>query len=98
MPYVILTRDKPDRAQVRLDVRPQHLEYLDAHKDKLLAAGAVINDDGTGGHGTVIIVDTDDREEAEQFVANDPFTQAGLFESTVITRWRKVFFNFEKLI
>ncbi|MDH3642547.1 MAG: YciI family protein [Gammaproteobacteria bacterium] len=96
MPYVIQTRDKPDRAHLRAEVRAEHLEFLDANKDKLLAGGAIINDDGTGGHGGVIIVDTDDREEAEKFIADDPFTKAGLFESVTVTRWRKAFFNFEK--
>lgn len=98
MPYVIQTRDKPDRAHLRAEVREAHLAYLDSHKDKLLAGGAVINDDGTGGHGGVIIIDTDDREEAEKFLAEDPFTKAGLFESVTVTRWRKVFFNRERLM
>lgn len=79
-------------------MRPVHLEYLDANKNKLLAAGAIINDDGSGGHGGVIIVDTDEREEAEDFIANDPFTKAGLFESITVTRWRKAFYNFERFI
>ncbi len=98
MPYVIQTRDKPDRAHLRTETRAEHLDYLRANANKLLAAGAVINDDGSGGHGGVIIVDTDDRDEAEAFIANDPFTKAGLFESVTVTRWRKAVFNFEMLI
>lgn len=98
MPYVIQTRDKPDHGQLRADTRAEHLEYLDANKGKLLAAGALIDDDGTGGHGGVIIVDTDDRAEAERFIADDPFTKAGLFETVIVTRWRKAFFNYERLI
>jgi uncharacterized protein YciI len=31
-------------------------------------------------------------------VADDPFTKAGLFEKVTITRWRKAFFNMERLI
>ena len=34
----------------------------------------------------------------EAFIENDPFTKAGLFESVTVTRWRKAFFNYEKLI
>ena len=41
----------------------------------------------------MIILDTDDRAEAEQLIANDPFTRAGVFEKVEIKRWRKVFFN-----
>ncbi len=54
--------------------------------------------DGTGGLGGILIVDTDDRKEAEAFAANDPFTKAGLFEKVTVTRWRKAYFDGRKLI
>ena len=98
MPYAIQTKDKPGLGHVRAEVRDVHLAYLEANQHKLLAAGALIDDDGTGGHGGILIVDTDDRAEAEAFIAGDPFNGAGLFESVTVTRWRKAFFNFEKLI
>ena len=43
-------------------------------------------------------MDTDDRAEAERFIAEDPFTKAGLFQSVTVVRWRKAFFNRERLI
>jgi hypothetical protein len=98
MPYAIQTKDKPDHGPLRAELRDAHLAFLNANLDKLLAAGAVIDDDGTGGHGGILIVDTDDRAEAEAFAADDPFTKAGLFESVTVTRWRKAFFNFENLL
>lgn len=98
MPYAILTQDKPGTAQLRADKRAAHLEYLTAHQHLLLAAGALIEDDGTGGKGGILIVDTDDRQEAERFIANDPFTKAGLFEKVTVTRWRKAFFDKQRLV
>ena len=98
MPYVIQTTDKTGAAKVRADNRPAHLEYLTKHQDLLLAGGALVEDDGTGGSGGVLIVDTDDRKEAERFIAEDPFSKAGLFEKVTVTRWRKAFFNKQKLI
>lgn len=98
MPYVIITRDKPNSLNLRNQARTEHLEFLDNNKHRLLAAGAMVEDDGSGGHGGVIIVDTDDRKEAEDFIASDPFSKAGLFESVTVTRWRKAYFNFERLI
>ena len=98
MPYAILTTDKPNSAELRARVRDTHIEYLTANVHKLLAAGALINDDGSGGHGGILIVDTDDRKEAEAFIAADPFTKAGLFEKVTVTRWRKAYFNKQKLI
>ena len=98
MPYAILTVDKPDHAHVRAEVRAKHLEYLKAKQHLLLAAGALINDDGSGGSGGILIVDTDDRKVAERFLADDPFAKAGLFEKTTVTRWRKAFFDGKCLI
>ncbi len=98
MAYAILNRDKPDSGHLRAETRAEHVAWLDAKKDILLAAGALIDDDGTGGHGGVLIIDADDRAAAEAFIAEDPFTKAGLFESVTVTRWRKAFFNFENLL
>ena len=98
MPYAIQTKDKAGSSQIRADNRAVHIEYLTANKPLLMAAGALIEDDGTGGNGGLLIVDTDDRKEAQKFIDNDPFTKAGLFESVTITRWRKAFFDKVRLI
>jgi uncharacterized protein YciI len=93
MPYAIVTFDKPDHGRLRASVRERHVAYLKANVERLLAAGAMTADDGSGGTGGIILVDTDDRREAEQFIADDPFTQTGLFEKVIVTRWRKAFFD-----
>jgi hypothetical protein len=98
MPYAIQTQDKPGSEQVRTANRPAHLEYLTARKEMVLAGGALISDDASAASGGIIIIDTDDRKVAERFAAEDPFTKAGLFEKVTITRWRKAFFNKERLI
>jgi len=98
MPYLIQLKDKPDSFDLRMKVRAEHLAYLDAHKAKLLAAGALIDDDGSGGFGGAIIYDSDDRSEAESFIHNDPFHKAGLFSEVVLTRWRKAFFDGKNLV
>ena len=97
MPYIAEMTDKPGTTELRAKVRDVHLEYLDANKAKLLAAGALLRDDGIG-EGSVYIIDTEDRKTAEAFVAGDPFAKAGLFGRTVIRRWRKAFFNFENCL
>lgn len=98
MPYAIQTLDKAGAADVRAAARPAHLEYLVKNQSLLLAAGALIDDDGTGGNGGILLIDTDSREEAERFIAEDPFTKAGLFERVTVTRWRKAFFDKQRLI
>lgn len=98
MAYIIQTRYKEGSDQVVVESRPAHLQYLTDNIDRILAGGALLDDGGTSPHGGVIILDTDDRGEAEDFIANDPFNRAELFESVTVTRWRKAFFNFERLV
>ena len=93
MPFLIYSTDKPDHGDLRNEVRAEHLAYLQSHIDRLLAGGAVLNNDSGAPFGSAIILDTEDQAEAEQFAANDPFTKAGLFESVVVTRWRKAIFD-----
>jgi uncharacterized protein YciI len=98
MPYAIQTVDKPNSSALRAKVRDEHLKYLDAHLHLLLAAGALTDDEGKGGHGGILIVDTEDRKQAEAFIAGDPFTKAGLFEKVTVARWRKAYFDKRKLV
>ena len=98
MPYVIIVKDRPDSVALRNEVRPEHLAYMSARLNKLLGAFAQVDDANTAVHGGVIVYDSEDRAEVEDFVANDPFTKAGLFESVTISRCRKAFFNYQRLI
>ncbi|KAG8148488.1 YciI family protein [Burkholderia catarinensis] len=91
MPFLIETFDKPDHADVRARERDVHLAFLARSKALLLACGAKLNDDGSNAGGGIYIVDVETREEAERFIAQDPFTLIGLFESVKIVRWRKAY-------
>jgi uncharacterized protein YciI len=92
MPFAILALDRADAGAVRSSNRPAHLQHLDRHAAKLLAAGAVLADDGATPIGSLIVYDSDDRAEVEAFLAADPFSRAGLFGTVSIHPWRKVFF------
>ncbi len=93
MPYLIETYDKPHSAALRQAVRDKHLDFLEENKALLVACGAKLDDDGIGATGSVYIVEVETRGEAEDFVSRDPFALAGLFERTVITRWRKAYLD-----
>lgn len=93
MPFLIETWDKPGGSDLRASTRPDHIAYLEASLDRLLGAGAKLSDDGETILGTVYVVDTDRRDEAQAFVDADPFTRAGLPDRMVVTRWRKAIFD-----
>ncbi|MBB3256828.1 hypothetical protein F4827_001674 [Paraburkholderia bannensis] len=91
MPFLIETFDKPNHAHVRAREREVHLDFLAQHQALLLACGAKLNDDGSSLGGGIYIVDVETREEAQAFIAQDPFSQVGLFERVSIVRWRKAY-------
>lgn len=89
MPYMVVADDKPGTAELRARVRSAHVAYLESHLERLIGAGAKLADDGTTAIGSLYLIDTDDRAEAERFVAADPFMVEGVFSGFVATRWRK---------
>ncbi|PIW26427.1 MAG: hypothetical protein COW30_15280 [Rhodospirillales bacterium CG15_BIG_FIL_POST_REV_8_21_14_020_66_15] len=89
MHYVIFAIDKPGRTDLRQENRPAHLEYLKANKDIIVTAGPMQSDDGAAMIGSMLVLDVDGRAAVEDFARNDPYAKAGLFESTVIKRWKR---------
>lgn len=87
MRFVIHALDHPDSLALRLETRPRHLEYLSAFD--IVAAGPLLDDDGNPC-GSCIVVELADRAAADDFVANDPYSEAGLFRSVEVHRFRTV--------
>ncbi|MHA3790161.1 YciI family protein [Rhizorhabdus wittichii] len=60
--------------------------------NRILAAGATFAHDGKTVQGGNYIVDMS-RAEVDEFVANDPFTLAGIRQSVIIQPWIKACFD-----
>ena len=91
MPFIIETFDKAGSLDLRKAHRGEHLAYLDRIKDRLLACGAKLNDDGSDAGGGLYVVDVETRAEAEALIGADPFHMVGLFDRVEIRRWRKAY-------
>ena len=87
MPYVILSKDKPNVFELRAERRPAHLDYLKEQDAIVMAAGPFL-DDQDRSIGSLFIVDVASEEEARRFADGDPFAKAGLFASTEVRKWR----------
>ncbi|HYG86354.1 MAG TPA: YciI family protein [Azospirillum sp.] len=83
--------DKAGSADVRAANRNAHLDYLEAHKDRILVAGPLLGDDGSSMVGSLLIIECADKAAAQAFADNDPYAKAGLFQSVEIRAWRRVF-------
>jgi len=87
MPHVIHALDRADAGDLRAATRPEHLAYVEGFD--VLYGGPLLEDNGRMC-GSLIVLDVDSREAAEEFAAGDPYAVAGLFERVTITGFRPV--------
>lgn len=89
MPYLIYATDFSGKENEREAIREDHRKHLRSVGNKLLSAGALLDDDGKTVIGGISILDTDDRKEAEDFAFNDPYEKAKIRQETLVIKWRK---------
>jgi uncharacterized protein len=90
MLFVLINTDRPASLDLRMSTRPAHLAWLTGEAGKILTGGALLDAAGQP-IGSLLVLDVADRAEAEAFAAADPYTKAGLFESSVIRPYRQVY-------
>ena len=88
MLYVLICEDKPDSEALRKSVRNDHLAYIGGFDVRF--AGPMLAADESGMIGSVIVIEADNRAQAEAFAAGDPYGAAGLFETVTIRPFRQV--------
>jgi uncharacterized protein YciI len=82
--------DKPGQLDLRLKVRPQHLEWLEKSGVAVTYAGPLLTDDGQTPIGSLIIADFESVAAARTFQKTDPYEKAGLFGQVTVYAARKV--------
>ena len=87
MLFVITALDRPGALDLRLQVRPAHLDYLKSKAAQIKAGGPLL-DENDQPMGSLLIIEADDRAAAEAFVAGDPYRRERLFERVEIRPWR----------
>lgn len=95
MLFVFIGKDKPDALELRLAVRPTHLEHLNALGDKLVLAGALW-DDNDKPEGSVMVLEAESLEAAKASFGADPFVTEGVFASYEVKRWNLAINNMIK--
>jgi uncharacterized protein YciI len=82
--YIFSLIDKPDSGELRQRVRPEHKAWLAAMADRIAFAGPLVTDDGRTMLGSLLAIEFDSRDAAHAWLADEPFTRAGLYASTSI--------------
>lgn len=87
MLYAVISNDKKDHLDIRLEIRPKHLEYLKSLGKTLKFAGPFV-DENDKPNGTLMVVEANSKDEAADFAKGDPYALAGLFSDVTIRPWR----------
>jgi len=91
MQYVIYCLDRPGTSDLRNGSLPAHRDYVDKRAGSILMSGPLLADDGVKRMGQLYVIEAPDAPTARQFIDNDPFTIAGLFESLAVHRFTAKF-------
>lgn len=87
MLFALICTDKPGHLDLRLQVRPDHLKYLDSLGPAMKFAGPFTDDAGQP-NGSLVVIEAASRQAAQTIAANDPYARAGLFESVDLRPWK----------
>ena len=89
--WVIQCIDKPDTGQLRSRYYPDHRKYLEKFASNIIGHGPILSDDATREIGQAFFIELSNRETAEAFITEEPFAQAGVYESVRVLRWSNSF-------
>ena len=87
MLFVIICIDRPGGLPIRMATREVHLAYVKETTLVNLRVGGPFLDEGAMV-GSMLIVEADDPAKVAEFVKNDPYGKAGLFESVAVRPWK----------
>ncbi len=81
--------DRPGVELLRDQHRAAHRAYLAAGDVKLVQAGPLMDDENKKNIASFMIVEADSLDQVKRFHDGDPFTKAGIFQTTFIHIWEK---------
>lgn len=84
MIYIFHLIDKPGSGELRLRIRPEHKAYLAAVADRIAFAGPLMAEDGQAMIGSLLAIDFDTRAAALAWLAQEPFTRAGVYATSSV--------------
>ncbi|KVK54019.1 hypothetical protein BCY90_18575 [Agrobacterium deltaense] len=97
MPYVITFHDEPGVLERKRELRAEHLQYVDKNASRIIASGGLFPEDDDFPNGGLIILDSDERQDAVDYIEHDPFFLNGIFKAYTINRWRKFVFDHKRV-
>lgn len=89
MQFVIRAYDGEGMLNKRMEVRPSHLEGIDKIRDHVICAGGLLDDEGNM-KGSVLIMEYENREQLDEYLANEPYIQEHVWGKIEVERMNVV--------
>lgn len=89
MQFAVICIDRKNSLELRMENRGDHLAHLKKVRDNLLIAGPFLSDEGEMC-GSLLVFNDLPKEEIEQWLEEDPYSKAGLFETVELKPFKKV--------
>lgn len=93
MPYLIQFRDAENVLEKKKTLRAVHLDYVTANMSRIVISGGLFPDDDDFPTGGYIVLDTERRQDAIDYIENDPFFLEKIFTEYRIDRCSKFIFD-----
>lgn len=93
MAYAITFLDDAGVLERKKATRQTHLDYVMQNAHRIIASGGFFPDADDFPNGGLILLDTESREEAIDYIENDPFFREGIFTQYTVRRWKKFIFD-----
>ena len=79
-----------------MEVRPLHLEGMERLKEHLIAAGGMLDDEGKL-KGSVLIMEFQNHEELDEYLANEIYVTEHVWEKIIVERMNVVYAHGERV-
>ena len=89
MQFIIKAYDGEGMLDKRMEIRPRHLEGIERIKKHVICAGGLLDDEGKM-KGSVLIMEYENREQLDEYLANEPYVQEHVWEKIEVERMNVV--------
>lgn len=89
MQFVIKAYDGKGKLDKRMEVRPRHLEGIEKIREHIICGGGLLDEEGKM-KGSVLIMEYDNREQLDEYLANEPYVVEQVWETIEVERMNVV--------
>ncbi len=90
MQFVITAYDGEGRLEKRMEVRPRHLEGMERIREHVVCAGGLLDDEGKM-KGSLLVMEFQNREELNEYLAQEPYLVEHVWEKIEVERMNVVY-------